>query len=307
MVQKYSEPIVGDAPPDARRISLFFDKKAVFNFFSTGEEDGIQGDFDGLVACNFDDPVSFRWFEEIWKNEFPHLYTESDTPQCPECFEYDQEMKKAHADKDPVKVAIDREKKEKHIKCAHELFVISKNAQTRSKVFSQQASIVIDNMASKAIPKRKKECADAWSKDKLTLHIGATFFDHENKAHYFIYPELLSESSNTITSQLASSLKYLKKSKPNASVVTITFDNHSTQKCITVIAFLELQAKNGYFGTPGGYFHVVFLVRGHTKNHLDAANSKVSQAYYSAKLLELPSDLVNYIVLASTNNLGFTH
>lgn len=39
---------------------------------------------------------------------------------------------------------------------------------------------------------------------------------------------------------------------------------------------------------------VIFLVRGHTHNRLDAANQKVSGKYYGAKQLETPQSMVTF-------------
>jgi len=154
MQSSYSEPIVGDAPPAAKRITLFGCKKDVFNFFLTGEQDGIQGEFENLVAQNFDDPVSYSWFEKVWTNNFPYLYTESDKPQCVECFDFDSSKKEALQQKDNVQFQVISKKKEKHVEQAYQLFTLSKKAQAKSKVFPTHASIVVDNMASKTLPKR---------------------------------------------------------------------------------------------------------------------------------------------------------
>jgi len=256
-----------------------------------GNEDNIQGDFDGLVHINFDSPCSFSWFSEVWDNYAPKLITESDHPQCVECFELTSQHREALHRKDNVGAINILEKKNKHIENAHKVFEVSKLAHAHAAIYAEEAAIVVDNMASKSIPKFKKEKSDSWSKDKLTLHIGGTHFDHSGDIKYYIYPELISESANTITSQLADSLLILKNSKPSLKVVTITFDNHSTQKNYTVIGYLEWQIKAGYI-PPDGYFHVIYLVCGHTHSHLDAANKSPRMQYYKAKAIESPSEMV---------------
>ncbi len=85
-------------------------------------------------------------------------------------------------------------------------------------------------MASKSTPKRRKEKNDAWSKDKLTWHIGGTFFDVDDSIRYFVYPELVNESANAIISQIHDSLYEAKTRGITLEKVHFIFDNHSTQK-----------------------------------------------------------------------------
>lgn len=59
----------------------------MYHFFCFGQEDGINGDFQQFVALNNVSPVSSNWFMRVWKKTFYNLYTETDKPQCPECFE----------------------------------------------------------------------------------------------------------------------------------------------------------------------------------------------------------------------------
>jgi hypothetical protein len=59
----------------------------VYHFFCVGNEDGIHGDFQQFVALNDASPVSSNWFMRVWNASFSNLYTESDKPQCPECFD----------------------------------------------------------------------------------------------------------------------------------------------------------------------------------------------------------------------------
>lgn len=256
-----------------------------------GFEDGIQGEFTDLVKINFDSPVSESWFTQVWKEQFPDLYTESDKPQCVECAKFKEDEKSAHRNKDGALVAILRQKKEEHLKNARAVFDVHKQSHARAPIYEEEGSLVIDNMASKTIPKFRKEKSDSWSKQKLVLHIGGTHFDHNSEVHYFIYPEIISESANTIVSQLADSLKKLKETKQKIANVTITFDNHSTQKNYTVIAYLEWQFKAGYL-PENGHFLVVYLVRGHTHTHLDACNKAPCTQYYKASAITKPSDMV---------------
>lgn len=51
-----------------------------------------------LVACNFTSPMTIGWFKDVWAKYYPFLYTETDSPQCPECFEFDEKKKKALKD-----------------------------------------------------------------------------------------------------------------------------------------------------------------------------------------------------------------
>ena len=181
--------------------------------------------------------------------------------------------------------------KTEHQNRASALFKFGKSCQAQSTVYEEEASLVIDKMASKSIPKYRKEKCDAWSKDKLAIHFEATYFDHFSTIRYYVYPELVNESANTIISQLADSLLRLKTSKPTLKNVTITFDNHATQKNYYVVAYLQWQLKAGFL-PANGCFYILYLLRGHTHNHLDAANKTPRMQYYKASALETPSDCV---------------
>jgi len=92
-------------------------------------------------------------------------------------------------------------------------------------------------MASKSTPKRRKEKNDAWSKDKLTWHIGGTFFDIDDSIRYFVYPELVNESANTIISQIHDTLHDAKARGIMLEKIHFIFDNHTTQKVSSVILY----------------------------------------------------------------------
>ncbi len=164
---------------------------------------------------------------------------------------------------------------------ARGIFCLQKRLQNESKLYHDTASFVIDNVASKSLPKRKKEKLDAWSKEKLTFHIGGVFQDSDDTVHYSIYSELISESSNTILTQIHETLLSLKKKNKSVNVVTFIFDNHSTQKNKYVLGYLQYLVLNNYFeNKETSYFHLIYMVAGHTHNRLDNANSKPRQGYY---------------------------
>lgn len=55
---------------------------------------GIEDDnLAPLTGLNWESPVSYGWFCQIWRRFFSYLYTESDKPQCPECYEYNAALK----------------------------------------------------------------------------------------------------------------------------------------------------------------------------------------------------------------------
>ncbi len=98
-------------------------------------------------------------------------------------------------------------------------------------------NMVIDNIKSKSLPKHHCQTETNWSKTRLTIHLGGTFYDNTFIKHYYIYPEIFSESGNTILSQINHEL-FRNRSQGKKRVVFI-FDNHSTQKCTIVVAFFE--------------------------------------------------------------------
>ena len=194
-------------------------------------------------------------------------------------------------------------KKKKHLGEAKSVFDFQQTYRTRAKNYANVHAFVIDNMASKNIPKFRKEKADAWSKDKLTIHLGGSYCYKEDTIEYLLYPELVSESSNTILTQIDSLLRKLAEKKAKLHEIVFVFDNHSTQKNAYVLSYFEWQAKRGFISKEGtnttlqclivtDFFLLIFLVRGHTHNILDAANQKVSQQYYSAESITSCNQMV---------------
>ncbi|MGZ4851146.1 MAG: hypothetical protein ACXV2C_07185 [Candidatus Bathyarchaeia archaeon] len=134
-----------------------------------GESCGIEDDnFTPMVKLNFDVPLSVVWFKKVWRKNFPFLCTESDSPQCPECYEYGEQIKSALVQKDTAQARKLQAEKEVHLQQARSLYDFQETFRTRSKNYKHVHCYVIDNMASKSIPKFRKERADAWSKDKIT-------------------------------------------------------------------------------------------------------------------------------------------
>lgn len=162
-----------------------------------------------------------------------------------------------------------------------------------SKNNPQFVSFVVDNMASKMLPKRRRETTDAWSRDKLIVHLGGVYDDKTDSAYYYIYPETVSEDTNTILTQCHKALlRHIEKSK--LQDVVFIFDNHSTQKNYYVLGYLEYLVQSHIIPLSGS-ITAIFLVRGHTHNRLDMMNSKVSRNYHRAHELNSLLDLVNIV------------
>jgi len=81
----YSDPIPST---EYRRISYLNDRFGAYSFFMTGFSNGVHGDFEGLVGINWNNPPSFKYFQDIWKQYYPYLLTESDVPQCDICMNF---------------------------------------------------------------------------------------------------------------------------------------------------------------------------------------------------------------------------
>jgi len=225
--EHFSEPMMG-FPESHRRVSLFPTKNSVYQFYGTGEFNGIFGDFPEWVQELKKNPVSEKYFVKIWKDYFPNLFTESDKPQCCFCQQNDEKRKEFFKNKDFAKVNELVAEKKEHLFNAKSLFSFQKSQQLLSKLYANKSSFVIDNASSKSIPKYRKEKSDAWSKDKLTVHIGGTFED-ETDSVYYLHPEIISESSNTILTQIHFTLLRLSQRSSQFEEITFIFDNHSTQ------------------------------------------------------------------------------
>lgn len=164
---KYVEPVPGSCKfnfkndtlgnPENVSLTFFHDKESVFRFFMLGVEDGIPGEFEGMVKLNFESPPSINYFKKLWESDFPFLLTESDRPQCTECFKYDKEAKEALRSNDTVLHASILAAKRSHKLTASQISTLSKDIEARSRIYPEVRSFVVDNMSSKTIPKRFKE------------------------------------------------------------------------------------------------------------------------------------------------------
>lgn len=117
---------------------------------------------------------------------------------------------------------------------------------------------------------------------------------------YYFFPELISESANTILTQLHDTL-IRKSTNEKLKVVHIVFDNHSTQKNFTIVAYLSWLVKKNFLG-PDGYFLLAYLVRGHTHNRLDANNSAPRAEYYRTPSITTGAELCSVFQRASHRN-----
>jgi hypothetical protein len=125
-----------------------------------------------LVKCNFESPITIGWFNTVWQQWFPFLYTESASPQCPECYDFDVGMKERLVTKDLTGYYTLKGKKgifnsqmhltftDAHLQDARALFKLTEVFHHRSKCYGQVHTFYLDHMASKAIPKFRKEKAD---------------------------------------------------------------------------------------------------------------------------------------------------
>jgi hypothetical protein len=181
LIANYAEPVMEGSSQMC--LSLFHNQDSVFSFFLNGFSDGIQGnlpklisillgDFDGLVKLNFASPPSIEYFKEIWRDYFHNVLTESERPQCVECSQYDSKIKKAISDKDSSLVNSIKELKHNHLKNAKSLAECAKNLELQTLLYPTCLSFVIDNMATRYIPKLFKETSSSWSLEKLGIHAG---------------------------------------------------------------------------------------------------------------------------------------
>ena len=163
--------------------------------------------------------------------------------------------------------------------------------EIQTRIYPEQLSWVIDNMATRAIPKYFKETCDAWSQDRLAIHAGGTYWDTNGSVEYYLYPEVISENSNTIITQIYDNLIEGLKQRPHAKNFFVIFDNHSTQKSYSVIAFFEWIIRKFLNDCK---FYIMFHVRGHTHNRLDMRNSKPRECYFKSERIETLPDYVCY-------------
>ena len=236
-------------PETNRRITLIPSKQDVYIFMCKGEVNGIRGEMPSWVEDISRNTPSETYFLKIWTKFFPDLYTESGRPQCTTCAEFDTARKEKLKSNDGVGASELMNKKREHLQKARGVFCLQKRLQIESKLYHDRVSYVVDNVASKSLPKRRKEKLDAWSKDKLTIHIGGLFEDRDDTVHYSLYPELISESSNTILTQIHETLLSLKKKNKSVNVVSFIFDNHSTQKNKFVLGYFQYLIMNNFLKT----------------------------------------------------------
>jgi hypothetical protein len=61
---------------------------------------------------------------------------------------------------------------------------LAEQLMTKSQLFACTSTWILDHMASKKIPKHKKETLDTWSKDRLTVHIAGNYCCAKGKNFY---------------------------------------------------------------------------------------------------------------------------
>jgi hypothetical protein len=83
----------------------------------------------------------------------------------------------------------------------------------------------------------------------------------------------------------------LKDKTSSLDQVTFIFDNHSTQKNYYVLSYFLYLIKCNFFAKDNSFFHLIFMVAGHTHNRLDSANSKPRQSYYKSNKIQSINDL----------------
>lgn len=71
-----------------------------------------------------------------------------------------------------------------HLKNALEVSELAEKFYKRSQMFGHVHMWFLDHMASKKIPKYKKETQDSWSKDHLTIHLAGELCGKDNTVHY---------------------------------------------------------------------------------------------------------------------------
>jgi len=187
--ENYTEPMVG-YPDGYKCITIFGCSKTVFEFFCMGSGGGIEDDnIKPLVALNFKTPVSEGWFNDTLHNALNAMILL-------------KKLKKHLTEHDITGYYTTKKEKDEHIEKVRSVFKLTDILHFRSKCYNQVHTWYLDHMASKAIPKFRKEKADIWSKDHLVIHLAGAYCSKDDTVHYSIYPELVSEQANTIISQI---------------------------------------------------------------------------------------------------------
>jgi len=78
-----------------------------------------------------------------------------------------------------------------------------------------------------------------WSQEKLVVHIGGLFDDHNSEVTTYLYPQTYSESQNTVLTQLHAYLCKYNTDKTIPPKIYLTLDNHSTQKGYAFLCYFE--------------------------------------------------------------------
>ena len=179
-----------------RSLTSFYDKQHVFQYFNSGETNGVVGEFEEIIKLNYREPISRGYFYRLWREAFPLLLTESDRPQCSQCAKHNEIIHNAIVAKDFHLKETERAKKDEHLRQAREVFCLSMDSRLRAKNIRQYSSFVIDNMSSKVLPKRRKETCDAWAEDRMVVHLGGVYEDKTDNAFYSLYPEIIAENTD---------------------------------------------------------------------------------------------------------------
>jgi hypothetical protein len=105
---------------------------------------------------------------------------------------------------------------------------------------------------------------------------------------------LISESSNTILTQIYDTVVQGLQIRPNITKLSFIFDNHSTQKSYVMIAFFEWLLLQVHQPIT---IDIIFYVAGHSHNRLDQRNSDPQRSFFSKSRIESIPEYVCIVFL----------
>jgi hypothetical protein len=130
---------------------------------------------------------------------------------------------------------------------------------------------------------------------RLDLRRSGIYSSWTKKSTYHLYTHF-SESTDSVLTSFLYELEQTKANNPTLEKIFLVLDNHSTQKSKTFFAMMDLLTRISSFLEE---IELVYLMKGHSVNEQDAANSPSSSDFYAMRSKEFVVSLEDSIEVGS--------
>jgi hypothetical protein len=207
-------------------------------------------------------------FMQYWSHFAPNYHIRVGRERCARCVHYED-----NTNLHPENAQDNAAKRAAHKDQAHHQAVISEARGEEARTHRDTVlSFCCDNAAKLHLPRRAVAVQKESSKTHIDLVMSNVVDDSCNKSHYYVHHDAWSETSNTIITSIYRTLQMVRI--PTQKKLYLHFDNHSTNKCNTVLAFLQYLVLMDWFDE----IYVLFFIAWEAKNRADRGHAKMHVA-----------------------------